>query len=67
MTLHVLKLHVKKVHRISCVKDFVCPKCNNQVFSSQQNNDDQSGEVINAENDYENSVHVQDKNLMNQG
>ena len=34
MSLHLLKLHIKKVHRISCVESFTCPKCLQPVFES---------------------------------
>ena len=34
MSLHLLKLHVKRVHRISCVENFTCPKCLRPVFDS---------------------------------
>ena len=39
MTLQILKLHVKKVHRISCVEDFMCPKCLQPIFESPDTTD----------------------------
>ena len=34
MTLHVLNLHMMKVHRIQCVESFTCPKCKHRVLDS---------------------------------
>ena len=38
MSIQLLKLHVKKVHRISCVESFTCPKCFQPVFDSDAPN-----------------------------
>ena len=39
MTLHVLKLHMMKVHRIQCVESFTCPKCKHRVLDSSSSDD----------------------------
>lgn len=60
MTLNVLKLHIRKVHRISLVDDFVCPKCTQPVFAPATNDDSVDAEV-------EANESIVDRNLMNQG
>ena len=42
MTLELLKLHVKRVHRISCVESFACPKCMQQIFDPTAKDADNS-------------------------
>ena len=59
MTLQVLKLHVKKVHRISCVEDFVCPKCTQPIFNPSNTDV--------KENDNETKENIEDRNVLNQG
>ena len=54
MTLQILKLHVKKVHRISCVEDFMCPKCLQPIFESPDTTDSGIKETL-------------DHNMLNQG
>ena len=60
MTVNVLKLHIRKVHRISCVDDFICPKCTHPVFSPPSNDDNDDANAESNEN-------ILDRNLMNQG
>ena len=61
MSLHLLKLHVKKVHRISCVENFTCPKCLEPVFDSPTvaEVDQKENQKIRTECD--------DPNIINQG
>ena len=44
MTLQVFKLHVKKVHRISCVDNFTCPKCLQPIFDPTNRDADHNAE-----------------------
>ena len=60
MTVNVLKLHIRKVHRISCVDDFICPKCTHPVFSPPSNDDNDDANA-------ESNESILDRNLMNQG
>ena len=58
MTLQILKLHVKKVHRISCVEDFMCPKCMQTIFESPET----------VDKDMESGIKEPlDHNMLNQG
>ena len=59
MTVNVLKLHIRKVHRISCVDDFICPKCTQPVFTPPSND--------NVDANVEADESILDRNLMNQG
>ena len=58
MTLHVLKLHMIKMHRIQCVESFTCPKCNTRVLDSSCS-DDATVSIDTKEN--------LDPNIANQG
>ena len=58
MTLHVLNLHMMKVHRIQCVESFTCPKCNTRVLDSSCS-DDATVSIDTKEN--------LDPNIANQG
>ena len=60
MTVNVLKLHIRKVHRISCVDDFICPNCTHPVFSPPSNDDNDDANA-------ESNESILDRNLMNQG
>ena len=61
MSLNLLKLHVKKVHRISCVDNFTCPKCLQAVFDSPAESVDGYKEDQNVIKD------SGDQNMINQG
>ena len=61
MSLNLLKLHVKKVHRISCVENFTCPKCLQVVFDSPAESVEGYKEDQNVIKD------CGDQNMINQG
>ena len=61
MSLNLLKLHVKKVHRISCVENFTCPKCLQAVFDSP-------AEIVDGYKEDRNVIKdCGDQNMTNQG
>ena len=60
MSLHLFKLHVKKVHRMSCMDSFTCPKCLQPVFESPVSED------VNKENPTS-IKECEDQNIINQG
>ena len=62
MSLNLLKLHVKKVHRISCVDNFTCPKCLQAVFDSPAESVEGYKEDQNVIKDC-----GDDQNMINQG
>ena len=58
MTHTLLKLHVKKVHRISCVEEFVCPKCTQSVFDPSINDVHEIDDI---------KENLEDRNMSNHG